>query len=173
MEPMSWMAIAGAAMSAVSSISQASAASAAAKSAAQASDYNAAIAAQNAQTASEQGNANEEAQRRKARMVMGAQRAALAEAGIGSDGTASDLVEQSAVNAEMDALNIRYGAQLQSTGFLNQSALDMQQAENQRKQASRATTAGYLNAGASALSGYGGYLQGQAKIKAASVGLGK
>jgi hypothetical protein len=110
MEPMSWMAIAGAAMSAVSSISQASAASAAAKSAAQASDYNAAIAAQNAQTASEQGNANEEAQRRKARMVMGAQRAALAEAGIGSDGTASDLVEQSAVNAEMDALNIRYGA---------------------------------------------------------------
>lgn len=167
-----YLAIAGAVASAASSVSQAKAASAQAKSAAQAANYNAAVAAQNAKTALDQGNANEEAQRRKARMVMGTQRAALAEAGIGNEGTASDLVEQSASNAEMDALNIRYEAQLQSTGFLNQSALDTLQAKNARKQASQAMTSGYINAGAGALSGYGSYLQGQARINSAKKGSG-
>lgn len=50
----------------------------------------------------------------------GAQRAAIAEAGIGTSGSASDLVRQSAAAARLDALNIRYGAQLQFDGIPEQ-----------------------------------------------------
>lgn len=151
------IAIASAGMQAVSAINSANAQSAAAQSQAQANEYNAAVARQNADIAAQQGNANEETQRRKARMVLGQQRAAIAEAGIGSDGTGGDLYEQSVSNAEMDALNIRYGASLQSAGFTNQAGLDDWQAQQNRRNASAAQTAGYLNAGAAALSSLGGY----------------
>lgn len=167
---MEWVAIASAAVGAISSISQGNAAAAAARSQAQALDYNAAVERQNAQIALQQGNANEEAQRRQARRVLGAQRAGLTEAGL-SGGTAGDLVSQSAADAELDALNIRYGAQLQATGHLNSATLDQQQARQARKNASAAQTAGYIGAGAAALSGYGGYLNSQARIKAAGRGL--
>lgn len=152
------IALASAAFQGVSAINSANAQSAAYQSQAQANEYNAAIARQNAQTAAEQGNANEEAQRRKARMVLGQQRAALAEAGIGSDGTGGDLYGQSVSNAEMDALNIRYGAALQSAGFTSQAGLDDWQAQQNRRNASAVKAAGYINAGAAALSSLGGYL---------------
>lgn len=151
---------------------QGQAASDAANSQSQAAEYNASIARQNAQTALEQGNANEEAQRRKARVALGAQRAAIAEAGIGTSGSASDLVRQSAAAAELDALNIRYGAQLQSTGYLNNAALDDWQARQYRKNASAATSAARLNAGASVLSSFGSYAMQGAKIGAAGKTLG-
>lgn len=157
---MMFIAIAGMAMSALSAMKQGEAQSDALKSQAQAQQYNAAVAEQNAQTAEAQGNANEEAQRRKARMVIGAQRAGISESGIGNEGTGSDLVQQSAANAEMDALNIRYGAQLQAVGFRNNAKLDNYQASNDLSQAKQATQASYLNAGASALSGYGKYMSG-------------
>lgn len=164
------IALVSAGMQAISAINQGNNQSAMYESQAQANAYNAEMARQNAQIAAEQGNANEEAQRRHARIALGAQRAAIAEAGIGTDGSAGDLYEQSASNAEMDALNIRYQANLQSAGFTNQAGLDDWQASQNRANASRATTAGFVNAGASALSGFGGYLQGQARIANAGKG---
>lgn len=53
--------------------------------------------------------ANEEAQRRDASQFAGAQAAAMAQAGGGAGGTNELVARQSAVLAELDALNIRYG----------------------------------------------------------------
>jgi hypothetical protein len=63
-----------------------------------------------AAAASAQGYADEAMQRRSARQLMGEQAAAMAQAGGGAGGTNAGVIEQSAINAEMDALNIRYGA---------------------------------------------------------------
>lgn len=162
---------AGTALSAYGAYSNGQAQAAQAKAAQQASEYNAAIARNNAQLTLEQGNANEEAQRRHARIVMGQQRAALQEAGIGSEGTASDLYQQSAESAELDALNIRYGATLQANSYLNQSNLDMTQARQYARNASSASNASFVGAGASLLAGYGNYIKDSSSIRAASKGV--
>lgn len=162
---------AGTALSAYGSYSQGQAQAAQAKAAANAANYNATVARNNAQLALEQGNANEESQRRHARMALGQQRAALAEAGIGLEGTGGDLYEQSASGAELDAQNIRYGAQLQSTSYLNQSNLEMAQAKQYSRNAANASTASYIGAGSSLLAGYGNYVRDSSTIKAAGRGM--
>jgi hypothetical protein len=158
-----YAAIAAATMSAVSS---AKTAKMQAESQENAANYNAALGQQNAESALQAGSANEEAQRRKSAVDMGHMRAGLAENGIGLDsGTATDLTEQSSMNAEMDALNIRYGAQNQARAYKSQSALDIQSAQQASSNAKAAMTQGYLNAGAAALSGYGKYSNNQSRIK--------
>lgn len=153
------IAITAAIFQAVGAIQQGISQSNAYKAQAQAQEASAKIAQMNADIARQQGNANEEAQRRRSAQIIGAQRAGIAEAGIGMDGSGADLLEQSAGFAELDALNIRYNSQLQSNAFMNQSSMDLWQAQQSRKRASDAMTSGYLNAGASALNGYGGYLK--------------
>lgn len=165
MDPMTAMMI-GSAMAAASSISQAQAAKQQYQSQADAANYNATVANQNAETALQASSANEEAQRRKSAQDMGHLRAGLAENGIGLDsGTATDLTEQSALNAEMDALNIRYQGQTQARAYKTQSALDTQAANQARSNASAAMTQGYLSAGSAALTGYGRYSNYQARLK--------
>lgn len=147
------------AFSVIGAINQGNAKSEQYEAQAQANAYNAQVMRNNAQIASEQGNANEEAQRRHARQVMGAQRAAIAEAGIGTEGTGGDLVEQSASNAELDAMNIRYNAHLQNVGFLNEANLQDWYGTQARRNASSARTSGWMNAGTAVLSGLGGYVR--------------
>lgn len=65
---------------------------------------------------------NEEAQRRDANSIQARSRAALAEAGLSNTGSTARLVQQGDVDAELDALNIRYGGQLASRGLLSQAA---------------------------------------------------
>lgn len=160
------MMIASAAISAVGAIQQGNAAKAQADSQAQAAQYNATMAAQNADTAQQAANANEEAQRRKSAGDMGRMRAGLAENGIGFDsGTATDLTESSAMNAELDALNIRYQGKQQARDYKAQAAMGTQQAAAYNAAGNAAQTAGYLSAGASALSSYGRYSNYQARLK--------
>lgn len=164
------IAIASTAMQAVGAISQGNARAAQYEQERQAQQLNAQIATQNARYAAQQGAANEEAQRRKAAIIAGEQRAAIAGAGIGNEGTASDLVQQSAQLAEMDALNIRYASSLQQAGFLNQANQATWAADNAGANAESARTSGWMNAGASVLSGMGGYAMNRARIKAAQNG---
>lgn len=146
------------ALTAVSAIQQGRTASANAQAGADAATYNAAVGHQNAEAALRAGSANEEADRRKSAAEMGRLRAGMAENGIGLDsGTATDLTMQSSMNAELDALNIRYGAAQQAQALESGSVLDTMQAKQGRKNAKSAMTAGYLNAGASALSSYNAY----------------
>ena len=129
-----------------------------------AAHYNADVAEQQGIAARQQGAANEDAQRRRGAIAVGAA-AAAASGGSGLSGTNSDLIEQSSTNAEMDALNIRYGSTLSG-----QSADARGQMANSA--ADNATRSGYLNAGAAMLSSAGNYGQGQARIKAPAGGGG-
>ena len=165
MDPITLL-IASTAVTAVGSIAQGNAAAAQAEGQANAARYNAQINENNAQTALQAGNANEEAQRRKSAQQLGQQRAGLAENGIGLDsGTATDLTEQSAMNAELDALNIRYQGKTQAQAYRSGAALDRAQADQAMANASSARTSGYLTAGASALSAYGKYSNYNARLK--------
>lgn len=169
MDPMTIMMVATA-VSAVGSIAQGNAAAAQQQSAANAANYNAQVGENNAQTALQASNANEEAARRKSAGDMGRLRAGLAENGVGLDsGTATDLTEQSAMNAEMDALNIRYQGKTQAQAYKSGAALDRMQAQQATANASSAQTSGYLTAGASALSGYGRYSNYNARLKNPSI----
>lgn len=145
--------IASTAFSVISQISQANAQADSEESAANAARYNAEINRQRSVIALQQGNANEETKRRESRVKMGNLRAGLIENGIGLEGTASDLVEASSLNSELDALNIRYESQLNARSYNQQAALDDQSAQSAKTRAKQARTAGYIGAASSALSG--------------------
>ncbi len=66
-----------------------------------------------AAVSTEQGGRDEEAQRREGRQVIGRLAASMAEAG----GIDEGVLKQSTVLAELDALNIRYGAKLEAKGL--------------------------------------------------------
>ena len=75
------------------------------------------LAEANAKAAAEQASAAEEVQRRRNRSILARQRAAIAESGIGFGGSAEKLQQDSAVQAELDALNVRYEGRLRGIGF--------------------------------------------------------
>lgn len=113
---------------------------------------------QEAQVALQQANLEEEAQRKEARRVMGEQRAAIAQAGTGMlSSTNLRLVGESAVAAEQDALNIRYGGMLQAHGLLTQASQYRYEAEVADAMRGPTRAAGYIGAAAGAL---GNFAQG-------------
>lgn len=121
-----------------------------AKAASQADTYNALVTKQKADAARSTANAREDQQRREARFMAGQRRAAIAQSGTGLGGSNADIDRQSEIMAELDALNIRYEGATQSTGLLNQSALDTASARNNNKRAKSAMGMGIIN-GATAL----------------------
>jgi hypothetical protein len=132
--------IAGAAISAVGAVRQAQAASAA-------SDYNAKLAEQNAEVATAQGNAAAEAQARDAQRRIGAAVATYGASGVQVDtGSPTDVLADSARNASLDNLTIKYNAKLRALGLQAQAGLDRANAANSEQ-------AGYLNATSQLLSG--------------------
>lgn len=160
-----WMLIASTAVATYSSVQAGNAQEAGYKAQANADKYNATMEAQNATVARQQANAREEAQRRQARQVLGEQRAALSQAGVGLSGSAADIYGQSAANAEIDALNIRYEGELQGRGLMAQSELSNYQGKVSGMNAKTAKQAGYINAASDILSGaskgYGYYKGGK------------
>lgn len=150
---MAWAAAASAAIGAYSAYQGGQAQKANAKSQQDAADYNAKVQAQNAAVARQQASAREEAQRRQARQILGEQRAALSQAGIGLAGSAADVYGASAGAAELDALNIRYEGELDARGLLAQSSLSTFEGQVAGRNARTAGQAGYLNAASSLLSG--------------------
>lgn len=143
--------IASAAMQAVGSIAQGNAANAAAQANANALN-------QQAEAENRAAGMREEQQRRQNRQFLGTQRAALAQAGIGVDGSAYDIARQSAINAELDALNIRYEGQLRAKGLRDQATVT-------RFEGRQARTAGFLGAGAAILGGVTNYAGVKAGLK--------
>lgn len=109
-------------------------------------EYNARVADINKASAYQQGSAAEEQSRRESRQAIGAQSAAIAESGTGFGGSNAAIARQSLTNAEMDALNIRYGAALEATGHANQSQAERFNAKLAKAGAKSAKRAGYLNA---------------------------
>lgn len=87
-----------------------------------AGNANAAALGQQAHVAQSQGYADEQTQRRQSAQVLGEQAAAIAQAGGGTGGTSAKVAEQSGINAELDALNIRYGGTMKASGLMAQAA---------------------------------------------------
>lgn len=94
----------------------------------------------------QQGNRNEESQRREADIRMGQARAMAAQSGTGMDGSAVDVIQQSASNAELDALNIRYESDLAARGALAQADQDVFGARIKKREAHNLRVGGIMSA---------------------------
>lgn len=117
--------------------------------------YNAEIKRRNAASALQQGRQAEEALRRKTADFMATQRAAMAQSGTDpNSGSNADITYQSEVNAELDAMTVRYESQMRALGL----TMEANQYESAGKEAQRA---GRIGAGVSILSGIGNYQQSQ------------
>ncbi len=81
-------------------------------------NYNARLERNQGKVAQDQAVREEEGLRRGSRLFMGRQAAAIAQAGIGSGGTAGLLADQTGVLSELDALTLRYQGKLQGTGLV-------------------------------------------------------
>lgn len=141
------MIIAATAVKAIGAIQQGSAAKAA-------GDYNASMLEQSAAVERQQTAAREDAKRRETRMVLGSQRAAFAQSGGGLGGSAADVMQQSAINAELDALTLRYEGDLRARGM-------QADATSERFAGKQAQRQGYFSAAGSILSGAGEYMGAQ------------
>lgn len=142
-------------LQAIGAVSQANSNAAALGGQAQAADYNAAVSRQQAGQALSVSTANQIEQNRKARRVLGMQRAGAAQAGVGMGGSTGDLLERSETLAELDQLNLAYEGMLKARSFTTQAELDTFNASAYRAQAKSVKRAGILGAaGAVALGGY-------------------
>lgn len=133
------IAVAGAAMTAASSIQQGKQAEASAK-------FNSDMMNRNATIARQQAAAEEEKHRRLGYMRQGAARAAYGASGVAMEGSPLDILEQSAAQEELDALNIRYRGEIGAQSAEGQAALS-------RMRGAAASQAGYMGAGSAILMG--------------------
>ncbi len=109
--------------------------------------YNADLAKQNAAIAEAQGEAASQAQKVDAQRRMGAMIANYgASGGQLSDGSPADALAESARNATLDNLTLKYNYKLRGLGYTNQANLDSAGADNAR-------TASYFSAASAAAGG--------------------
>lgn len=110
------------------------------------SEYNAAVADQNAGIVLAQGAEQERRARIQASRAIGGEQAAYGASGVTSEGSATDVLRNSAANAELNALTIRNSADIKATALKNEAALDHYRASNDR-------VAGYMNAASDLIGG--------------------
>lgn len=117
--------------------------------------YNATVQRQNADAALQQSASEQARQNRRARQVMGEQRAATAQSGTGFGGSNLDVLDQSATLAELDMLNVAYEGQMRARGHEIQAQGEDYSRLVNRSNARNARTAGIFSAGNSLLTGLG------------------
>lgn len=145
--------LASTAVGVYSSVAQGKAQAASAASQANANAYNADIHRQNAELAKQQARANADAQQRESRQALGRQRAAMAQGGVLHSASSQGVMAQSEAEAELDYLNILYGGELAARNSLAEANLQNSYEQTARQNAKAYRTAGYLNAGATLISG--------------------
>ena len=153
MDPVTWIEIGVAVVGAMSAMDSASANADAARGQANIAATQATVARETSDNALAVGNANEEQQRRQSALLLGQKRAGLLAAGIGTDGSASDVYGQDVGIEALKALNARYDGQLKSWSALNQAGMDDMQSSLDLNKASAAETAGSYGAASSLLGG--------------------
>lgn len=147
--------IASTVFSVIGSINDANSKSDAYESQAQWNQYNATIQRQNADVALQQSASEQGRQNRRARQILGEQRAGVAQSGTGFGGSNADLLDQSATLAELDMLNIAYEGQMRARGHEIQAQGDEYSSRVNRRNAKNAKSAGLFSAGKSLLTGFG------------------
>lgn len=121
------------------------------------SDFNAQLAEQNAVQAEQQAAEEERRARIQSKKALGDIRAAAGASGITLEGSPEDILAESAMNAELDALNVRHKGALRSLAFKEEARL-------QRFYGKQAKLGGYLGGAAAAAR------QGQSAVAASSGG---
>jgi hypothetical protein len=130
-----------------------------------AANANASLAKQQAQSALQQGVADEDRLRRQQAAFNGEARAQTAQSGTGFDGSNLDVARQNATLQQLDLLNTRYNAQLQASGLLAQADQDTIAANNAKKNAT-------LSAVGSIAGGYGNSLRNKSVLNSQRTGYG-
>lgn len=133
--------IASAGMSAIGSVQQGYAAK-------QQADYNAKVAESNTAAARQQAALDESTSRKKSELALGAIRARAAANTGDIEGSALDILADSAAEAELEALVLRYGGEVKAKQSEGEAALNRARGKN-------AVFAGYVGAGTALLAGGG------------------
>ena len=102
---------------------------------------------QEGKIAEQQSLVSEDTQRKASREFLGRQAAAFSEAGVGP-GSSTAVMNQSAINAELDALNVRYRGKLVKFGYDYNANSTMIEGQTKRRNANLAA-GGSLLRGAS------------------------
>ena len=131
--------LASAAASAGAAIAQGEAAEDAAK-------YNAAVAENDASAIAQQSQYEAQRVRERNRRILASQRAGQAKSGLAMSGSFQDVQMDSAIQGEMDALAAIYTGQINSGSAQARAQLARLEGRNAKR-------SGYINAGASLLSG--------------------
>lgn len=95
-----------------------------------ADDYNAKIMGGEASVSNMESNNATIAQIHKGNMALGRMTAAAVESGGGVGGSTAAVLNQSATQAELDALNVRYAGKLRADSYNEQADLDRQQGKD-------------------------------------------
>jgi hypothetical protein len=98
-----------------------------------AANFNAYVAGVNADAATQQATEEERQQRVNASQQIGQARANYGASGVsGSTGSALDVLQKSAENAELDALQIRHAGEMKSWAYKTGQAMDINKGDNAR-----------------------------------------
>jgi len=122
-----------------------------------AGEYNAKVAEQNAQIARETAAEEERRKRIETRRQLGQMRSARGASGIQLDGSALDVLQDSAATAELDALTIRHQGEVQAFGYESQARMARMEGE-------AGYQAGMIGAAGSLLNA-GGQAYGQGRLR--------
>jgi hypothetical protein len=125
-------------------------------------DYNARIAANNSKiqknnavAAQQQAGLEADRKRRIGKIVAGKQRSAATKSGVTFSGSVEDVMIDSSINVEIDALTDLYKGNLSSQDYINRSQSASAEGQLARMQGRAAKTSSYYQAGGSILSGAG------------------
>lgn len=169
-DPVSWMAIAATVANVGSQVIQGVQSYNQGIAESQAAEANAKIAGENAARARLDAAAAEEAQRREARKALGRSAAAASQSGAAGGGPGQGSfgasLTQSAREAELDALNIRYGGETEAGASLTEQAMFKAEQRAAVQRAKGGLMSGVLGAASAGLSGYADYKVGAAQRRA-------
>lgn len=173
-DPVSWAMIAATAASVGSQVIQGVTAYNQGMAEADAAKANAQIAQDNAARARRDADMAEEAQRREARKALGRAAAAASQSGAAGggpgQGSMGAMLTQSSKEAELDALNIRYGGETERTAHLTEAAMFQAERKAAIQRAKGGLASGILGAAAAGLSGYSDYRVAKARTRYGSPG---
>jgi hypothetical protein len=118
-------------------------------------NYNAEIQKQQAQVAGEAATSNAAAEYRQSQQAIGEERASLSQAGGGWNGTATNVLNQSAVNSEIARQNTLYNGAVQANNYNAQAQMTQWQGNVAQANVNQGMFAGILGAGANLMGGQG------------------
>lgn len=143
--------VAGTALSAVGTIAQGSAASRQAQAQAEAAAYNQAVQRAQAETERDQANIEAQLRRREGERLQAAQRARIAGAGVTTEGSPLLVMQDTAAQAEENAIRTIYGGEQRARALEQGAVLSGMEAASAMRAASSAKTGSLLSAGGSLL----------------------